>query len=152
MASKSNFSVVIDVGTAKLAAFAGIKNEEGKMEILAAAKVPSKGIKRGVVLNIDEAANSVEQLLEKILEQADGKITKVDLAYAGQPMKILEIKGSRLTSGEGMVTQTDVDELFREAENAGLDEGLSILHIIPQSFIVDDEPAEINPVGQLAGK
>jgi cell division protein FtsA len=152
MASKSNFSVVIDVGTAKLAAFAGIKNEEGKMEILAAAKVPSKGIKRGVVLNIDEAANSVEQLLEKILEQADGKITKVDLAYAGQPMKILEIKGSRLTSGEGMVTQTDVDELFREAENAGLDEGLSILHIIPQSFIVDDEPAEINPVGAIGRK
>jgi len=144
--------VVIDVGTAKLAAFAGIKNDEGKMKILAAAKVPSKGIKRGVVLNIDEAANSVEQILEKILEQVDGKITKVDLAYAGQPLKTIEFKGSRLTSGEGMVTQADVDELFREAKNIGLDEELRILHIIPQSFIVDDEPAELNPVGAIGRK
>jgi cell division protein FtsA len=152
MATKSNFSVVIDVGTAKLAAFAGIKNEAGKMEILASAKVPSRGIKRGVVLNIDEAANSVEQLLEKILEQTDGKITKVDLAYAGQPMKTFEFKGSRLTSGEGMVTQADVDELFREAENIGLDDDFRILHIIPQSFIVDGEPADINPVGAIGRK
>ncbi|MCA1758262.1 MAG: cell division protein FtsA, partial [Bacteroidales bacterium] len=152
MASKSNFSVVIDVGTAKLAAFAGIKNEEGKIEILAAAKLPSKGIKRGVVLNIDEAANSVEQLLEEILRQTDGKITKVDLAYAGQPIKIFEFKGSRLTSGEGMVTQNDVDELFREAKSIGLDEDFRILHIIPQSFIVDDEPAELNPVGAIGRK
>jgi cell division protein FtsA len=152
MASKSNFSVVIDVGTAKLAAFAGVKNEEGKMEILAAAKVPSKGIKRGVVLNIDEAANAVEQLLEEIQQQVDGKITKVDLAYAGQPMKIFDFKGSRLTSGEGMVTQADVDELYREAENVGLDEDFRILHINPLSFVVDEEPAELNPVGAIGRK
>jgi cell division protein FtsA len=152
MASKSNFSVVIDVGTAKLAAFAGVKNEEDKMEILAAAKVPSKGIKRGVVLNIDEAANAVEQLLEEIQQQVDGKITKVDLAYAGQPMKIFDFKGSRLTSGEGMVTQADVDELYREAENVGLDEDFRILHINPLSFVVDEEPAELNPVGAIGRK
>lgn len=152
MASKSNFSVVIDVGTAKLAAFSGIKNEEGKMEILASARVPAKGIKRGVVVNIDEAANSVEQLLEEILQQIDGKITKVDLAYAGQPMKIFEFKGSRLTTGEGMVTQTDVDELLREAKSMDLDEDFRILHLIPQSFIVDDEPADLNPVGAIGRK
>ncbi len=152
MASKSNFSVVIDVGTAKMAAFAGLKNEQGKMEILASAKVPSKGIKRGVVLNIEEAAGSVEQLLEKIQRQTDRTITRVDLAYAGQPMKIIEFKTSRLTSGEGMVTQADVDELFNEAKNIGLDDDYRILHIIPQSFVVDGEPAELNPVGAIGQK
>ncbi|MGC9355507.1 MAG: cell division protein FtsA, partial [Mariniphaga sp.] len=152
MASKSNFSVVIDVGTAKMAAFAGLKNEEGKMEILASAKIPSKGIKRGVVLNIEEAVSSVEHLLEEIQHQVDGKITQVDLAYAGQPMKIFEFKGSRLTSGEGMVTQTDVDELFREAENIAIDEDFRILHVIPQLYIVDNEPAELNPVGAIGRK
>ena len=152
MASKSNFSVVIDVGTAKLAAFAGINNEAGKMEILASAKVPAKGIKRGVVVNIDEASNSVEQLLEEILQQIDGKITRVDLAYAGQPMKIFEFKGSRLTSGEGTVTQSDLDELLLEAKSMELDEDFRILHLIPQSFIVDDEPADLNPVGAIGQK
>lgn len=152
MASKSNFSVVIDIGTAKLAAFAGHKNEEGRMEVLASAKVPSKGIKRGVVLNIEEAADSVQQLLEEIQQQTDGDITRVDLAYAGQPMKIFEFKGSRLTSGEGVVTQADVDELFREAENIELAEEFRILHCIPQAFIVDDEPANLNPVGAIGQK
>lgn len=152
MASKSNFSVVIDVGTAKMAAFAGFKNEEGKVEILASAKVPARGIKRGVVLNIEEAAGAVEQLLEEIQRQVDGEITQVDLAYAGQPMKIAAYKASRNTSGEGIVTQADVDELFREAKSLEHEEDLKILHVIPQTFLIDGEPAEINPVGAIGQK
>lgn len=152
MASKSNFSVVIDVGTAKMAAFAGLKNEEGKVEILASAKVPARGIKRGVVLNIDETAGAVEQLLEEIQRQVDGKITRVDLAYAGQPMKIVGYKASRYTSGEGTVIQADIDELFREAQNMEHEEDLRILHVIPQTFLIDGEPAEINPVGAIGQK
>lgn len=152
MASKSNFSVVIDVGTAKMAAFAGFKNEEGKVEILASAKVPARGIKRGVVLNIEEAAGAVEQLLEEIQRQVDGEITQVDLAYAGQPMKIAGYKASRYTSGEGIVTQADVDELFREAKSLEHEEDLKILHVIPQTFLIDGEPAEINPVGAIGQK
>ncbi len=152
MASKSNFSVVIDVGTSKLAAFAGIKTEEEKMEILGAARVPAKGIKRGVVLNIDEAADSVEQLLNEIQKQVDGKITKVDIAYAGQPMKIAEHKGYRYSSGEGLVTQNDVDELYREAKNLQVEKDFTILHIIPQVYIIDDEPSGLNPVGVTGQK
>ncbi|SHF26880.1 cell division protein FtsA [Mariniphaga anaerophila] len=152
MASKSNFSVVIDVGTAKMAAFAGFKNEHGKMEILASAKVPAKGIKRGVVLNIEEAASSVEQLLEKIQHQVDGKITRVDLSYAGQPLKIASYKASRYTSGEGVVTQADVDGLFGEVQTLEHDEDFKILHIIPQTFLVDGEPADMSPVGAIGQK
>jgi cell division protein FtsA len=151
MASKTNFSVVIDVGTSKLAAFAGQKNQEGKVEILGAAKAPVKGIKRGVVLNIDEAASSVEQVLEEIQQQIEGEISKVHIAYAGQPMKIFEHKGYRFTSGEGVVTQFDVDELFREAQNLQVEQDFKILHIIPQMYIIDGEVSDLSPVG-ITGK
>ena len=58
MASKSNFSVAIDIGTSKLCAIAGRNNENGKIEVLGSASVPAQGIKRGIVINIDEATEA----------------------------------------------------------------------------------------------
>lgn len=147
MASKTILSVVIDVGTSKITALAGQKNSEGKMEIQGASKLPAKGIKRGVVFNIEEAAISVGQVLDDILSQVNGKIEKVDIAYAGQPVRIYEHKGSRLTSGDGVVTENDVNELFNEAAKLKVERDFSILHIIPQSYVIDDEIVELSPVG-----
>ncbi len=147
MAAKSNFSVVIDVGTSKLAALAGRKDEAGKMEIMAAAKVPSRGIRRGVIFNIEEAAAAFGDLLTLLEKQTGSLIPKVDIAYAGQSVKVVEHRVSRPTSGDGMVSQFDVNELFKEAEGLQLPNDFTILHVLPQAFIVDNEPAEFNPVG-----
>ncbi len=147
MASKSNFTVVLDIGTSKITALAGIINEDGRIEILGAAKVPANGIKRGVILNIDEAAASVAKVLSELSGVTDSKIYKADIAYAGQPVRIYDHKGYRFTSGDGVVTQSDVNELFNEAKNIRLEENYKILHIIPQGYLIDDEIKEINPVG-----
>ena len=147
MASKTNLSVVIDVGTTKITALAGNKNSEGKMEILGASKLPSKGIKRGVVFNIEEAAASIGQVIDDLTEQVDDKIKKVDIAFAGQPMKIYEYKGTRLTSGDGVVTENDVNELYNEAKELNIEQDFTILHILPQSFVIDDEIVDLSPVG-----
>ncbi|HKL31363.1 MAG TPA: cell division protein FtsA [Tangfeifania sp.] len=147
MASKTNLSVVIDAGTTKITALAGIKNSEGKMEILGASKLPSKGIKRGVIFNIEEAATSIGQVIDDLAEQVDGKIHKVDIAYAGQPMKIYEYKGTRLTSGDGVVTENDVNELYNEAKELNIEQEFTILHILPQLFVIDDEIVDLSPVG-----
>lgn len=147
MALKTNFSVVIDIGTSKMAALAGRKYEEGKFDILASATVPSKGIKRGTILNIDEAAAAVSQLINELERQMDEDITGVSIAYAGQPMKVYKFSAERMTSGEGMVTREDVDELYREAVNVQVESGFTILHIIPQSYLIDGEISELMPVG-----
>ncbi|MDD4755400.1 MAG: cell division protein FtsA [Prolixibacteraceae bacterium] len=147
MASKSNVSVVIDLGTSKITALAGQRTEEGKIEILGSAKVPSSGIKRGVILNIDEAAASIDRVLSNLGDLPDIKIQKVDIAYAGQPVKICEHRGYRFTSDEGVVSLSDVNELFSEAKNIKPDKDFKILHIIPQGFVIDEEIKEINPVG-----
>ncbi len=152
MAGKSNISVVIDIGTSRLTALAGMKNHLDKIEILAQAKVSSKGIRRGVVLNIDEAASSVSEVIERISSRLDEKITKVDIAFAGQPLKIFEYRGSMLASGEGTVTKADIDGLFEKAKNIDISEEYTILHIVPQEFIIDDEPVEHNPVGSIGSK
>lgn len=147
MASKSNLSVVIDIGTSKIAALAGQKTEEGKLEILGIAKTPSKGIKRGVVFNIDEVAASINLVLKQLESQVEEGIKSVNVAFAGQQMKILNHHGSRFTSEEGVVTKFDINELYNEAKNLEIEQGFKILHVIPQSFIIDEEISELNPVG-----
>ena len=108
MASKQEFSVVIDVGTTKMVALAGKLTELGKMEIKGIAKAASQGIKRGVVSNIDEAAATLVDLLEKLEEQTQEQIGVVHLAMAGSKMQTIDYKCSALRSGEGFVTAQDV--------------------------------------------
>ena len=77
MASKSKLSVVIDIGTSKLVAIAGTKNEAGKFEISGVAKTPAKGIRRGVIFNIEEVAVSVRELLASLESKINERIEEV---------------------------------------------------------------------------
>jgi len=147
MASKSNLSVVIDIGTSKIAALAGQKTEDGKIEIAGMAQTPSRGVKRGIVFNIDELAAAITQLIDELEKQTEEEITKVDIAISGQRMKIEEYRGYRFTSDEGVVTRFDLNELYNEAKNHKVEQDYKILHVIPQKYTVDEEITEMNPVG-----
>jgi cell division protein FtsA len=147
MASKTNLSVVIDIGTSKIAALAGQKTEDGKIEIAAMAQIPSKGVKRGIVFNIDELAAAINQIIDELEKQIEEEITKVNIAIAGQRMKMTEYRGYRFTSDEGVVTRSDLNALYNEAKNHKVEQDYKILHVIPQRFTVDEEITDINPVG-----
>jgi cell division protein FtsA len=147
MASKSNLSVVIDIGTSKIVALAGVKNGQGKVEVLGVAKTLSKGIKRGVVFNIEEAANAIEKCLLELESQLDEEIVRVEVAYAGQHMKTIDYHKSKFTSDEGIVTRFDIDHLYNEAKAVEFEQAYKIIQVIPTSFVVDDEITEQNPVG-----
>ncbi len=151
MASKSDLSVVIDIGTSKLIAMAGRATAEGKMEILGIARSASKGIKRGVIFNLADAIDAVTGVLEILDDQLEDEITTVHVAYAGKDMITVDYKASRFTGEGGVVSNFDIEELYREAQNAELQEGLKILKVIPTSFIIDDEIKELKPVG-VTGK
>ncbi len=151
MASKSNLSVVIDIGTSKLVALAGRVTESGKMEILGVAKTPSKGIKRGVIFNLADTIESVTQVLSLLDDQLEDEIDVVDVAYAGKQMKTIHYQASRFTGEGGVVSNFDIDELYDEAKNVELKSGYQILKVIPTSFIIDDEIEELKPVG-VTGK
>jgi cell division protein FtsA len=152
MASKSNLSVVIDIGTSKIVGLAGQKTEDGKIEIRGISKVSSRGIKRGVVFNIGEVAGSLSELVLDLEKQIQEEITSAAVTFAGQHIKIFNYSGSRFTSEEGMVTQSDIDELSSEAKNYKVEQDHKVVHIIPQSYIIDNDIREINPVGIAGSK
>lgn len=151
MASKGKFSVVIDIGTSKLVAIAGIKNESGKFEISAVAKVPAKGIRRGVIFNIEEVAASVKELLTSLQTKINEKIEEVHVAYAGQHMKTIHFQRTKFTSDDGVVSKKDIESLYEQAKNAEIEEGYKLVEIIPVSFVIDNEIIE-KPVGSTGRK
>ena len=147
MASKSNLSVVIDIGTSKIVAIAGLKNEQGKVEVLGVAKIISKGIKRGVVFNIDEAAKCIKQVLTMLESQLDEEILLVNIAYSGQFMKTIDFHNSKDISDKGLVSAFDVDQLYNKAKNVEFEQEYKIIQVIPTSFIIDNETTVSNPAG-----
>ena len=151
MTSKSKFSVVIDIGTSKMVAIAGTKNETGKFEISAVAKTPSKGIRRGIIFNIDEVAVSVKELIDSLEKKINEKIEEVHVAFAGQHMKTVHVQRVKFTSEDGLVSKADIDGLYDQAKNAEIEEGYKLVEVIPVSFVVDNEEIE-NPVGSTGKK
>ena len=71
MSSTNNIITAIDIGTTKIVAVIGKKNENGRFEIMGYGKTPSKGVKRGVVLNIEETVNSIKAAIEKALQNTE---------------------------------------------------------------------------------
>ena len=147
MASKSNLSFVIDIGTSKIVAIAGSKNEYGKVEVLGVAKTISKGIKRGVVFNIDEAASCIKEALSLLESQIDVDISQVNIAYSGQFMKTIDFHNSKDISDKGLVSEFDVDQLYNEAKKVEFEQEYKIIQVIPTSFVIDNESTVSNPVG-----
>ncbi|GAP70127.1 cell division protein FtsA [Bacteroidales bacterium 6E] len=152
MISKNDIAVVIDIGSTKTRGLAGSISENNKIEILGHAIVPSKGIKRGVVLNIEEFSATLRSLIEKLEEQAGIEIRVVDVSMAGQAIQTMTFEGIRYTSGTGIVSQQDIDYLFNEAKNMPVEPGNRIYHIIPQTYTIDDEPNISNPIGHAGRK
>ena len=147
MTSKSKLSVVIDIGTSKFVAVAGTKNEAGKLDIAGIVKTESKGIKRGVVYNIEEVAASIQELIRQLETKLGESVESVQVAYAGQHMKTIHFQRSRFTSDEGIVSKFDVDNLLEQAKSYELEEGYKLVEVIPVAFLVDDEMIQRNPVG-----
>jgi cell division protein FtsA len=151
MASKSKLSVVIDIGTSKLVAIAGKKNEAGKLEISGVAKTPAKGIKRGVIFNIEEVAVSVKELLATLESKINERIEEVHIAYTGQHMKTVHFQRVKFTSDDGIVSKSDIDNLYEQAKNAEIEEGYKLIEVIPVSFVIDNEIMK-KPVGSTGRK
>ena len=151
MASKNNLSVVIDMGTSKLIAAAGFKNDANKLVVSGISKTPSAGLRRGIIFNIEETAAAVSKVMADLENQTGESLRKINVAFAGQHLKTIDYQGTKFTSDEGIVSRFDIDHLYNEAWKAEIETGYKIIEVIPKSFIIDNEPIEMNPVG-ITGK
>ncbi len=140
----------LDIGTTKIACIIGRKNEDGKIEVLGHAKAPSIGVKRGVVINIENTVNSIKTVVREAQQQAGIEIEYVSVGIAGQHIKSLQHHGGTLReNSEEVIRKKDIEQLLNSMYNINLNPGEEVIDVIPQEYIVDNEQGVRDPVGML---
>ena len=131
--------VGLDIGTTKIAAIAGRKNEFGKLEILGFGKAESSGVNHGMVLNIDECIRSINIALKDCLASNPNlNIKEVYVGIAGHHIKSLQTRGDRVINNvEEEIRKEDIDALIKDQYKTFIPANDQIIDIIPQDFTVD---------------
>jgi len=146
--------VGLDIGTTKVVAIAGRKNEYGKLEILGFGRADSEGVNHGVVINIEQCVHSVELAMKRCLENNPLlNISEVYVGIAGKHIKSMQAQGSRVRANvDTEISKDDIDQLLRDQYKTYLPTGDQIIDIIAQDYTVDNIPDIIDPVGMSGVK
>lgn len=152
MAQQNEYVAAIDLGTTKVVSIIGKKNPNGKLQIVSHSKAPSTGIKRGVVLNIEETVTSIQRTIEEVQLNSGIIFSDVFVGIAGQHIRSVRNRGYiNLSDTEHVVSIDDVQKLIDDMYKIPTEIGEEILHVLPQNFIVDNESGIKNPIG-MSGK
>ena len=148
MNKKEQYVAAIDIGTTKIVAIVGKKNENGKIEILGLSKALSKGVKRGVVLNIEETVNAIQTTVLDVQKRSGILFSEVFVGIAGQHIKSMKNRGYIIREAyDDEIQKDEVFKLIEDMHKIHIDIGEEIIHVIPQNFIVDNETGVKNPIG-----
>jgi len=141
--------VGLDIGTTKIAAIAGRKNEFGKLEILGFGRANSNGVKHGQVLNIDETIKAIKMALDNCYESNPNLgISEVYVGVAGHHIKSLQTRGDIVRQQtDDEITQREIDQLIADQYKTYIPAGDQIIDVIPQEFTVDNFQNIPNPIG-----
>lgn len=145
MARQSNLVVGLDIGTTKICVIVG-EMAEGGIDIVGIGTHPSKGLRKGVVVNIDSTVNSIQKALEEAELMAGCQITRVFAGIAGGHIKGFNSHGV-IAIKDGEVTHQDIRRVIDAAKAVAIPMDREVIHVIPQEFIVDDQDGIMDPLG-----
>ena len=138
--------VALDIGTNKIAALVGEVTPDRQIEIVGFGTHPSRGLKRGVVVNIEATVQSIQRAIEEAELMAGCDIQSAFTGIAGSHISSLNSHGI-VAIRDREVNQTDVDRVIDAAKAVAIPADLKILHILPQHFIVDSQEGVREPIG-----
>jgi cell division protein FtsA len=138
--------VGLDIGTAKVVAMVAELLPDGRFEVIGVAQHESRGLKKGVVVNIESTVHSIQQALEEAELMADCKIKTVLTGIAGSHIRSFNSSGM-VAIKEREVTQADVARVIETAKAVNIPTDQQILHVLPQEFIVDGQEDVREPLG-----
>lgn len=151
--SNSAYIVGLDIGTTKIACFVGEKVENGKIAIRGYGKTESTGVKRGMVFNIDETVDAIRRAVDQASEQSNVEIRTVNVGIAGHHIKSLRHRGVLMRENSNVeINDAEIEKLRRDVFKLSMTPGEEIIDVIPQEYIVDDEPGIRHPKGMLGSK
>ena len=149
----NKIAVGLDIGTTKIVAMIGRKNEYGKIEVIGIGKAKSLGVKRGVVSNITQTIQSIQQAVDEAESVSGVKIEDVVVGIAGQHIRSLHHSDyiTRNTADE-VIEDTDIEDLVNQVHKLVMLPGEEIIHVLPQEFKVDSQADIKEPIGMYGGR
>jgi cell division protein FtsA len=137
----------LDIGTTKICVIIA-EVTEGGVEIIGCGTSPSRGLRKGVVVNIDGTVDSIRKAVEAAEAMAGLSLDSAFVGIAGGHIKGINSRGVIAVSGKNQeVTQSDVDRVIEAAKAITLPADRKVIHIIPQEFIIDDQGGVKEPLG-----
>jgi cell division protein FtsA len=141
-----NLIVGLDIGTSKVVAIVGEVNEEGNIEVVGIGSQPSRGLKKGVVVNIESTVHSIQRAVEEAELMAGCDIHSVYTGIAGSHVRSLNSHGI-VAIRDSEVSKGDVDRVIDAARAVAIPADQKILHILPQEFLIDSQEGIREPIG-----
>ena len=153
VARKERYLVGLDVGTSKVTAIVGETTEDGGLDIIGIGLADSRGIRRGVVVNLEAAVEAIKKAIEEAELTAGVDIDSVHLALSGAHVKAFNSRGVVAVAGKNReITREDVRRAIDAAKAVALPNGREILHVLPQDFVVDEQDGIGAPVGMTGAR
>ena len=138
--------VGLDIGTSKIVAIVGEVNEDNELEIIGIGMHPSRGLKKGVVVNIESTVQSIQRAVEEAELMAGCQIHSVYAGIAGSHIKSMNSHGI-VAIKEREVVEGDVDRVIDAARAMAIPADQKVLHVLPQEFIIDNQEGIREPIG-----
>jgi len=149
----SKIVVGLDIGTTKICAIVGRKNEFGKLEVLGMGKAESEGVIKGIVTNIDKTVFAIEKAVKEASDMSGIDIGVVNVGIAGQHIRSTIQHGSiTRSSNDDEISIEDVSRLTEDMYRIVIPPGSEIIHVMPQDYTVDYEEGIKDPVGMSGVK
>ena len=149
----TKYAVGLDIGTTKIVAMIGRENEYGKIEILGIGKSKSLGVHRGVVNNITQTIQSIQQAVQEAEGVSGLKIKECVVGIAGQHIRSLQ-HSDYITrpDSEEVINEGDLDKLCNQVYKLVMLPGEEIIHVLPQEYKIDGQAEIKEPMGMYGGR
>ena len=153
MARRAQYLVGLDVGSSKIAAIVGEVIDDARVDIIGIGVAEAHGIRRGVVVNLEAAVESIKKAIEEAELTAGVEIDMVHLGLSGTHVKAFNSRGVVAVAGKNReITHEDVRRAIDAAKAIALPSGREILHVLPQDFVVDEQDGIAAPVGMTGSR
>ena len=139
----------IDIGTSKVTTIVGQYQEnEDKFNIVAVSSIPSVGFRKGQIINLEQASQTITQSIEAAERMAGFQINNACISFAAPHIESLNSKGVvAISNPNGEIETTDINRVIDAAKAVSIPAGKEIIHVIPRLFTVDGQEGVIDPVG-----
>jgi len=139
--------VSIDVGTTKVCTLVGKMDDGGALRIVGVGVVPSKGLRKGVVVNVSEATEAIAASVERAQRVSGHEIERAHVGVAGAHISSFNSRGVVAVSGGHSITQDDVNRVLDATLAIAIPHNREVIHVVPRGYIVDGQDGVRDPIG-----